>query len=162
MLDRSAFVRPIAHRGLHDCPKGVIENTAPAFEAAIENGFADRFGFASGVAVRSADELRVLVENLPFAPTEIAAAEAANPDVEHLYVYFVDGPIERGEVETLSAGAAGSDRLSAGEKELYLLCFGSVRDSKAAARLSRAYPSATARNWKTVLKLFELAGGSAG
>lgn len=39
MLDRSAFVRPIAHRGLHDLSKGVIENTAPAFEAAIENGY---------------------------------------------------------------------------------------------------------------------------
>lgn len=35
MLDRSTFIRPIAHRGLHDLGKGVIENTAPAFEAAI-------------------------------------------------------------------------------------------------------------------------------
>lgn len=38
MLDR-AFLRPIAHRGLHDAAKGVIENTAPAFEAAIAKGY---------------------------------------------------------------------------------------------------------------------------
>ncbi|MCC7250399.1 glycerophosphodiester phosphodiesterase family protein [Hyphomicrobium sp.] len=38
MLD-PAFLRPIAHRGLHDAAKGVIENTAPAFEAAIANGY---------------------------------------------------------------------------------------------------------------------------
>lgn len=39
MLDRDVFVRPIAHRGLHDAKKGVIENTAPAFEAAIARGY---------------------------------------------------------------------------------------------------------------------------
>jgi glycerophosphoryl diester phosphodiesterase len=32
--------RPIAHRGLHDAASGVIENTLPAFEAAIARGFA--------------------------------------------------------------------------------------------------------------------------
>jgi glycerophosphoryl diester phosphodiesterase len=35
MLDRAAFLRPIAHRGLHDSKLGIVENTAPAFEAAI-------------------------------------------------------------------------------------------------------------------------------
>jgi len=39
MLDRSAFLRPIAHRGLHNSDRGIIENTAAAFEAAIEKGF---------------------------------------------------------------------------------------------------------------------------
>jgi glycerophosphoryl diester phosphodiesterase len=39
MLD-PAFLRPIAHRGLHDAAKGVIENTSPAFEAAIAKGYA--------------------------------------------------------------------------------------------------------------------------
>ena len=39
MLD-PVFLRPIAHRGLHDAAKGVIENTAPAFEAAIARGYA--------------------------------------------------------------------------------------------------------------------------
>jgi glycerophosphoryl diester phosphodiesterase len=35
MPDRAAFFRPIAHRGLHDVKRGIIENTGPAFEAAI-------------------------------------------------------------------------------------------------------------------------------
>lgn len=38
-LDRGAFVRPIAHRGLHDRTKGRIENTAPAFQAAVDHGY---------------------------------------------------------------------------------------------------------------------------
>ena len=32
--------QPVAHRGLHDAGSGVIENTASAFRAAIEGGFA--------------------------------------------------------------------------------------------------------------------------
>ena len=39
MLD-PVFLRPIAHRGLHDAAKGVIENTPAAFEAAIAKGYA--------------------------------------------------------------------------------------------------------------------------
>jgi glycerophosphoryl diester phosphodiesterase len=39
MLDRETFLRPIAHRGLHDKAKGVVENTLPAFEAAIAKSY---------------------------------------------------------------------------------------------------------------------------
>lgn len=39
MLDRATLKRPIAHRGLHDAARGIIENTAPAFDAAIAGGF---------------------------------------------------------------------------------------------------------------------------
>lgn len=38
MLDRT-FLRPIAHRGLHDAAKGIIENTSAAFMAAIDRGY---------------------------------------------------------------------------------------------------------------------------
>lgn len=33
-------VRPVAHRGLHDAAAGVIENTAAAFQAAVDGGYA--------------------------------------------------------------------------------------------------------------------------
>jgi glycerophosphoryl diester phosphodiesterase len=39
MLDRSAFIKPIAHRGLHDLKAGRIENTAPAFVAGLAKGY---------------------------------------------------------------------------------------------------------------------------
>jgi glycerophosphoryl diester phosphodiesterase len=39
MLDRSAFLRPIAHRGLHNIKKGRVENTASAFKAAIDRNY---------------------------------------------------------------------------------------------------------------------------
>jgi glycerophosphoryl diester phosphodiesterase len=39
MRDRAAFLRPIAHRGLHDAARGIVENTAAAFEAAIARSY---------------------------------------------------------------------------------------------------------------------------
>jgi glycerophosphoryl diester phosphodiesterase len=39
MLDRETFLRPIAHRGLHDAARGLVENTVPAFEAAVARGY---------------------------------------------------------------------------------------------------------------------------
>jgi glycerophosphoryl diester phosphodiesterase len=43
VLDRSAFIRPIAHRGFHDkspsLHQGPIENTAAAFEAGLARGY---------------------------------------------------------------------------------------------------------------------------
>jgi glycerophosphoryl diester phosphodiesterase len=39
MSAKPHFDRPIAHRGLHDRAKGIIENTASAFEAACRHGF---------------------------------------------------------------------------------------------------------------------------
>jgi glycerophosphoryl diester phosphodiesterase len=39
VLDRAAFIKPIAHRGLHDAAAGRIENTAAAFEAGLARGF---------------------------------------------------------------------------------------------------------------------------
>ena len=46
--------RPIAHRGLHDRSKGIVENTISAAEAAIAGGYAiecDVQGTADGGAV---------------------------------------------------------------------------------------------------------------
>ncbi|MEQ1652332.1 MAG: glycerophosphodiester phosphodiesterase family protein [Hyphomicrobium sp.] len=39
MIDRKTFLRPVAHRGLHAVKRGIIENTAPAFDAAIAKGY---------------------------------------------------------------------------------------------------------------------------
>ncbi len=39
MLDRAAFLRPIAHRGLHDKAGAIEENSAGAFRAAIAKGY---------------------------------------------------------------------------------------------------------------------------
>jgi len=69
-FDPAEFLRPIAHRGLHDHRQGRIENTAPAFLAAIEHGFGiecDIRPAAGGLPVVFHDDSteRLLDEHLP-------------------------------------------------------------------------------------------------
>ncbi len=67
MFDRSKFLRPIAHRGLHDIKREIVENTAPAFEAAIAAGYGiecDIRPMKSGVPVVFHDQaLRRLIKS---------------------------------------------------------------------------------------------------
>ncbi len=39
MRNAAAFLKPIAHRGLHDAARGRVENTPAAFSAALEKGY---------------------------------------------------------------------------------------------------------------------------
>lgn len=61
MLDRPTFLIPIAHRGLHDARRGIIENTAPAFEAAIDR----RHGIECDLRAAS-DGTPVVFHDLPL------------------------------------------------------------------------------------------------
>ncbi len=124
-----------------------------ALENKIYDGFIKRFGFQSSVIIRNIDEMQSLIARLPFGPEEIAAAEKAALQVEHLYVYFLDKPPTRDQIALLCEGYDGPDQLSAGKRELYFLCHQSIRKSKLAVRMSRIFHSATVRNWKSICNL---------
>lgn len=126
-----------------------------ALQKAIGEGFAARFGFECAVMLRSADEMNALIKALPFPADKIAAVEAAAPDTEHLYVYFLEHPPEQAALNALSA-LPGPDLARPGTRELYLLCYESVRLSKLAIRAAREFSPATVRNWNTVQKLYDM------
>lgn len=119
----------------------------------IENGFAERFGFTSSVIIRDSKALHELIMKLPFSPDEIAAAEAADPRVAHLYVYFLDQQPEEKQMNRLNTDIEGFDRMSVGARDVYLLCQQSIRLSKLAARASKLFSTTTVRNWRTICKI---------
>ena len=75
--------RPIAHRGLHDEAKGIVENSASAIEAAIAKGYAievDLQCAADGVPVVFHDRtLDRLTAEADLLPTRDAADLCAIP-----------------------------------------------------------------------------------
>jgi uncharacterized protein (DUF1697 family) len=123
---------------------------------AIHIGFTKRFGFESNVMIRSIDEIGALVDRLPISAVEITAAEAADPQVEHLYIYFLNHPPEQAQIDAICKEYISPDILRTGERELYLLCHQSIRKSKLAIRTAKVFDSATVRNWKTVNKLYDM------
>lgn len=78
-MDRAAFVRPIAHRGLHAAKRGIVENTAPAFEAAIAKGYGiecDLRPGAGGVPLVFHDETLNRLIDGKGAVADVTAADA--------------------------------------------------------------------------------------
>lgn len=134
------------------------EDDAVRARRKIEEGFSSAFGFACAVTLRTAGELAAMADALPFDRREIEEAEAANPAVEHLYVYLLDGTDVREQFDELVRAYAGQDRMELRANEIDLLCRESIRTSKLAAALGRLKTPVTARNWKTICKLREMMG----
>ena len=121
----------------------------------IEDGIFQTFGITAPAIIRTKEELRGVIDGLPFTVREIAQAQTANTDGESLYVYFLDMPPDAAAIGALERFADG-DRFFVGECGVYLLVTQSIRHSKLAARIQTLGAAVTARNWNTVLKLYQL------
>ncbi len=128
-----------------------------AMQAAIGDAFDKKFGFFSNIIIRSQAELQELIAQLPFTQKQITDAQTALPQAEHLYVYFLASKPLKEEIDTVFKDKnEDGDLCYLGEREIYLLCKQSIRISKMAIRLNKTFKDATIRNWKTVLKLYDL------
>lgn len=129
---------------------------ANALKSKMEEAFVQAFGFTSAVTLRTEAEWAAILAGLPFSPEEVEAVAMARPEVEHVYVYLAEEMMDPMAVAQLKSGYSGGDVLELGERELYLLCQDSIRDSKLAASLAKLSFPLTSRNWKTVRKLEEM------
>jgi uncharacterized protein (DUF1697 family) len=127
---------------------------APATVARkCEAAIAERFGLDIAVVVRTRDELAQVVKRNPLGKVA--------KDPKRYQVSFLDRKLDAKVVEKLAALAAGGEQLVADGRELYAWHPSGVARSKLWAALAGRGlgVTATARNWTTVTKLLELAGG---
>ncbi len=120
-------------------------------EAALLNGANIR----TNVVIRSAEELRLAVAQLPFSADEIAAATARNAEGESLYLLFAAAPPGPEALEKVIKPGESKDEFRLIGRDAYLLLSQSIRTSKMAMRLQNALSPVTARNWNTTLQLLE-------
>jgi uncharacterized protein (DUF1697 family) len=115
----------------------------------IEAGIRKSTGFEAKVILRTAEELREVIEKNPI--------RGANPKA--LLVAFLSGPIDADARAMLSKLRTGSEQLQFGDRELYLY----LPDGIAGSKLSNALTekklgvNVTARNWTSVNALLDLA-----
>ena len=116
-------------------------------------GIAESFGLDLEVLVRSNAQLAAIVKLDPLGNVA--------KDPKRYQVTFLAAKPKREVVERLAALAAGKERFAAHGRELYAWHPNGVGRSKLAAALSAKSlgVAGTARNWATVTKLLELAGG---
>jgi uncharacterized protein (DUF1697 family) len=113
---------------------------------------ADRFGLSVPVVLRTADELQKVSAANPFLK--------AGADQESLHVVFLANAPDKRHVAALDPQRSPGDRFEVRGKEIYL----QLPNGMGRTKLSNAYfdskldTISTVRNWRTVLKLVEMAG----
>jgi uncharacterized protein (DUF1697 family) len=126
---------------------------AGAVEAKLEKAVAERFGFHSDVMVRSASAWAAILAANPFA-------EASEAAPNRVLVGLSKSELRPGAAETIAAKAAAGERIEAAGGALWFHYPAGAATSKVTpAVIDRAAGSpVTARNWRTMLKLGEMAG----
>jgi uncharacterized protein (DUF1697 family) len=125
--------------------------TAGKLPGLIAKGIADRFGYSPTVLLRSVEELGETVRNNPF----LQAGASEN----FLHVLFLAGQPDARAIAALDPLRSPADAFVVRGREIYLQCPNGVGGTKLTNAWfdSKLSTISTGRNWRTVLKLFELA-----
>ena len=117
----------------------------------IAKAIEDRFGYRTPVVLRRAEELGETIRNNPF----LHAGAAEN----FLHVMFLASEPDPGAIAALDPDRSPPDAFVVREREIYLLCPNRTGSTKLTNAWfdSRLSTISTGRNWRTVLKLYELA-----
>jgi uncharacterized protein (DUF1697 family) len=123
-----------------------------AVAEAIEARIAEHVGLDVGVVVRTGDELAAIVAADPLG-------EVARDPARRMAIFLPAAP-DRAALRALEKEDFGDERFEASGREVYAWCPGGVGRSRLMAALGDAKltPGGTARNWRTVTRLAEMAG----
>lgn len=126
--------------------------SADRLRRAIEQAFAERFGFGADVIVRRREDIARVVARDPLR-------DVATDGSKYVVAFMAEPPTSPVD-ELLEGLDLGEDRYVVDGAEMYIWCPGGLRDSPLMAALGKAKggPSATVRNWNTVQKLHALMG----
>lgn len=118
----------------------------------IEAGIDEAFGFEVPAVIRSHEELARIIRDSPFGPVDLAT------EGTHYGVSFLESPPTEDRAALLETLVVLPERLVVREREVYLHCPNGFGQSKLPSNAieSKLRVRATARNWKSLIKLYEL------
>lgn len=116
----------------------------------LKLAIADELGLTISCLVRTAADLRRVIEANPFAMEGV--------DGSRFLVVFLSGPPPLDKLAALDPAEYAPDEFRVGEREIYGHFPDTIRDSRLAALLTDRWlgMTASARNWNTVTKLLAL------
>jgi uncharacterized protein (DUF1697 family) len=127
-----------------------VDRPPDALATEIEAQIATELGLTVTVMVRTVDDLRRVVEQIPFAVRDPAKCA----------VGFLTDPVDLDQIAAIDHSSFAPEELIPGEREIYLYFPNGIGRSKLAPILARdVLGPVTVRNWNTVSKLLALAEG---
>lgn len=116
----------------------------------IEQSIAETYGFDVPVIVKSAKDFEKIVDENPFR--ESAA-------IENLHLTFLKQKPSKSDVENIQNFTFSTDKFSLKGDYIYLYCEGPFHKTKLSNTFfeKKLSTGTTTRNWKTTLKLLEIA-----
>jgi uncharacterized protein (DUF1697 family) len=126
------------------------ETNASLLSTEISAAIEKSHGFEPRVLLLELEELEKAVESNPFPEAE------SEPRVLHLY--FLEAIPENPDFDTLASIKSNRERFALKDRVFYLHAPEGIGRSKLAAKAEKLLGvSATARNWRTVCKIIEMA-----
>jgi len=125
---------------------------AARIPALVTASIKGQFGFDAPITIRSADELKAIAKGNPFL--------RAGADPAALHIAFLADRPGKNAIASLDPHRSPPDKFVVRGREIYLHCPNGMGRSKLTNQYfdSRLATTSTARNWRTVLTLIELAG----
>ncbi|MEE8243904.1 MAG: DUF1697 domain-containing protein [Pseudomonadales bacterium] len=108
-----------------------------------------RFGFEPTVLLLEIDTLAAAIASNPYAHAE------SSPQSLHLY-FFTEKPIDP-DIQGLNQWKSGTEAFVLADRVLYLHAPDGIGRSKLAARIEKLVGDATARNWRSAIKILAIA-----
>jgi uncharacterized protein (DUF1697 family) len=133
---------------------GATPGCAGRVARVVSTALEERFGFSAPVVVRTGEEVAAVAAGNPFLGT--------GADPAHLHVAFLAEAPGAARAASLDPARSPGDSFVVRGRGVYLHLPGGVAKSKlTSAYLDKALGTvSTARNWRTVLKLAEMAGAA--
>ena len=127
------------------------QSKADKVSGRIAKAIVDRFGYRTPVVLRRAEDLGETIRNNPFL--------LAGASEDFLHVLFLADQPDQGAIAALDPDRSPPDAFVVRGREIYLQCPNGAGSTKLTNAWfdSRLSTISTGRNWRTVLKLYELA-----
>ncbi|MEO6883007.1 MAG: DUF1697 domain-containing protein [Bacteroidia bacterium] len=128
------------------------KNNNSALSKAIEKIIFETYNFQVPVIIRTVSEIEKIIFENPFLNEE-------NSDVERLHVTFLSEIPAKSEVQEILKLDYSPDKFILNNKEIFICCSNGYGNTKLSNPFfeKKLNIIATTRNWKTVMKLVELA-----
>lgn len=125
------------------------DEDALVLEARIERTLAETYGFPVPTMIRSAAEMADIARRCPYAFEGLAEGQS-------IHLNLLKAEPTQDELSAIPPLDTGADTFKVDGREIYLYYGRSMLDSPLPKKLQKIGP-VTSRNWKTILKMIELA-----